>query len=103
MLQPLSSIPTECETRVVHLSNTLWVTLRKNSWIYYAPHADIMTILCRDKQPIDVDLVGVGRLSLLPDCKGYSFPVVLHTSNVIMSGTTLTGGNSLSQVPLQYD
>ena len=87
----------------VHLSNTLWVTLRNNSWIYYAPHADIMTILCRDKQPTDVNLVGVGRLSLSPGCKGYSVSVVLHTSNVITSGTTLAGGDSLSQIPLQYD
>ena len=70
MLQPSRSIPTECETIVVHLSNTLWVTLRNNSWIYYAPHADIMTILCRNKQPIDVNLVGVGRSSLSPGCKG---------------------------------
>ena len=102
-LQPLRGVPTGCETRVVHLSNTLWIPLQSNSWIYFAPHVDTTTILCRNRQHIDVNLVGVGRLSVLAGCKGYRVSVVLQANSVMISNATLTGGDLLSQAPLQHD
>ena len=103
MLQPLRNIPTGCETRIVHLSHSLWIPLQNNSRIYLAPHDDVLTILCRDRQPTDVNLVGVGKLPLLLGCRGHSVSVMLQPQNVMMSNTTLTGGDLLSQIPLQHD
>ena len=68
MLQRRDSLSSMCETRLVRLSNTIWTQLANNSWIYFAPHPDIMTILCHDN-PVDVRLKGVGKLQVHPGCK----------------------------------
>jgi hypothetical protein len=62
MLQRKNSLPLLCDTRLVRLSNTVWTQPTNNSWIYFAPHPDIMTILCRNYNPVDVRLKGIGKL-----------------------------------------
>jgi len=54
MLQRMDSHPSVCDTRLVRLSNTVWKQLANNSWICFAPHPGIMTILCHDINPVDV-------------------------------------------------
>jgi hypothetical protein len=52
----------EYDTRVTKLSHTVWTQLLNNSWIFYAPQIDVVTILCHDNNPIDVHLQGIGKL-----------------------------------------
>jgi hypothetical protein len=62
LLQRRDSLPSVCDTRLVRLSNTVWTQLANNSWIFYAPHPDVMTILCPNNRPVDVHLKGIGKL-----------------------------------------
>lgn len=100
MLQLRRTIPKSCETRVVQLPNTVWTELRNNVWIYFAPHTDTMTILCKDGEPIDIALEGVGKLLIVSGCRGYSTSAVLQASSTVMSNLTQPK-DLLSQIPLQ--
>jgi hypothetical protein len=71
--------------------------------MYYAPHADKITILLRNKQAVDISLEVVGKLSIRIGCKWYVVSAVLQASKVIISNTALKGGYLLSQIPLQHD
>jgi hypothetical protein len=99
MLQPRRGISKYCETGVVHLINTLWIHLQNNSWIYFALHTDNMTILCRDEEPVDIPIKGMGKLSSSPGCKGYSISAMLQASSIVTCNLTLKDGNLLPQVP----
>ena len=103
LIQARQGIPKSCETRVVELTNTVWVQLMNNQWIYFAPGMDSVTILCNDKEPIDVVLKGVGKLSIDSGCKGYSTSAVLQTSTTVPSNSSLKGGDLLTQIPLKFD
>lgn len=103
MLQPRSSIPNECDTRVVHLIHTLWTPLQNNSWIYFAPTTDTITVLCKSGPPIDVSIMRVGKLSIRSGCKGYSASAILQATDTGLGNATLEGGDLLSQVPLQHE
>ena len=81
-----------CNTRLVRLVNTVWTQLANNSWIFYAPHPDVMTILCHGNSPVDIHLKGIGKLQLQPGCAGSA--VVGKTSMQIM-------GDILSQIELK--
>jgi hypothetical protein len=44
-------------------------TEQRNEWIYFSPVSDSITILCPDKEPLDVLLTGTGKLIIQPNCK----------------------------------
>jgi hypothetical protein len=50
---------------------------------FYAPHPDVMTILCHDNNPVDVHLKGLGKLQVHSGCKGYSTSTLLYGSSVV--------------------
>ena len=102
MLQRKNSLPPVCDTRLVRLSNTVWTQLTNNSWIYFAPHPDIMTILCHNNNPVDVRLKGVGKLQVHPGCKGYSTSTLLYGSSIVGNTSAQITGDLLSQIDLQY-
>jgi len=77
MLQRKNSLPSVCSTTLVRLSNTVWTQLNNNSWISFAPHPDIMTVLCHNSNPVDFRLKGVGKLQVYQGCKGYSTSTLL--------------------------
>lgn len=104
MLQPRRTIiPRSCETRVVELKSTVWIQLVNNQWIYFAPYADTVTILCNEKEPVDITLQGIGKLHINSGCKGYSTSALLQTSFTVVSNSSLKEGDLLTQIPLQYD
>jgi hypothetical protein len=60
MLQRKDTIPPICDTRILRFSHTVWTQLGNNTWIYFAPHSDTLTILCPNDNPIDVTVRGTG-------------------------------------------
>jgi hypothetical protein len=58
-----------------------------------------MNILCRDEQPVDIPMKGMGKLSSSLGSKGYSISAVLLASRIVTSNLTLEDGNLLPQVP----
>jgi len=102
MLQRKNSLPSVCDNRLVRFSNAVWTQLTNNSWIYFAPHPDIMTMLCDNNNPVDVCLKGVGKLEVYPGCKGCSASIVLHGSSIIANTSAQIRGDLVSQIDLQY-
>jgi hypothetical protein len=103
LLQSNDKIPKSCETRIVKLSNTVWVQLLNNEWIYFSPTVDSVTVLCGEKEPIDVTLKGVGKLHMNSGCKGYSSTALLQTSFTVTNNVSMKGGDLLTQIPLQIE
>ena len=94
MLQKRETLLLECDTRLVRLSRTVWTQLRNNTWIYFAPILDTITILCNNENPVDVSLKGIGKLQVHPGCKGYGTTAILYgNSNV---------GNVSTQMETSY-
>jgi hypothetical protein len=80
----------------------VWTQLANNSWIYFAPHLDIMTILCQDNNPVDFRLKVVGNLQVHPGCKGYSTSTLLYGRSIVGNTSVQITGDRLSQIDLQY-
>jgi hypothetical protein len=79
MLQPIRLVPKTCSQRIVELKESLWISLKKNSWIYIAPVPSQMTILCPDQQPADLEIKDSGILSFFTDCTGYSDRIMIRS------------------------
>ncbi|PNF34241.1 hypothetical protein B7P43_G17488 [Cryptotermes secundus] len=79
MLQPIRLVPRTCTQRVIELKETLWIPLKRNSWIYIAPVPSQMTILCPAQQPTELEIKNSGILSFLLDCTGYSNKVMIRS------------------------
>jgi hypothetical protein len=103
----------------------MWIQLVNNSWIYFAPQTDTVTIPCNKNEPVDAIIQGVSKLHIdaiiqgvsrlhidaiiqgesklhiNPGCKGYSTSALLYTSSIVMSNSSLQGGDLLTQIPLQ--
>jgi hypothetical protein len=60
LLQSRGNIPPSCDQRVVELSKSVWTQLNINDWIYFIPRSEGITILCREKPPVDVTISGIG-------------------------------------------
>jgi hypothetical protein len=80
----------------------VWTQLRNNTWIYFAPHSDTLTILCPNGKPIDVTVKGTGKFYVYPGCQAYSTTAILY-GNAIINSSTFENGDFLSQVTVQYD
>ena len=103
MLQKKGTLPMECDTRLVRLSRTVWTQLTDNTWIYFAPQPDTITILCPNVNPVDVNFKGMGKLQIYKGCKGYGATAILHSSFKVGNTSTREKGDLLSQVTLPYD
>jgi hypothetical protein len=79
----------------------VWTQLANNSWIFYAPHPDIMTIFCPSNCPVDIHLKGISKLQVQPGCKGYSASTLLYGSSVISNTSVQITGDILSQIYLK--
>jgi hypothetical protein len=77
--------------------------LLNNDWIYFSPTLDSVSMLCDDKEPIDVSLKGIGKLHINSGCKGYSSTALLQTSFTVTSNTSMNGGDLLTQIPFHLD
>jgi hypothetical protein len=101
LLQPRTEIPKNCDTRLVQVKNTIWTQLVKNEWLYFVPVAESVTILCKNKDPLDVMLTGVGKLALNVGRKCYSFDALLQASAVIKANEVK--GKDISQIQFELD
>jgi hypothetical protein len=103
-LQPRLNIPKVCDTRTAQIVYTIWTQLEKrNEWIYFIPSSDSITILCPEKEPVDIVLRGTGKLSIQSECKGYSLTALLATQNNIQVNTSRHGGDFLSEVESHFE
>jgi hypothetical protein len=100
LLHKKDSLPPVCDTRLIRLSNTVWTQLSNNSWIFYAPHPDVITILCYNS-PVDVRLKGKGKLQVHSGCKGYTTSTLFYGSFVGNTSMQITG-DFLAQIDLKY-
>ena len=66
LLKERKTLPDSCEVHYVQLTNTVWTRINDNEWTYYVPRRDSMTILCADRDPVDIPLKGAGKLSVDP-------------------------------------
>ena len=92
-----------CDTRLVKFCHTVWTQLANNTWTYFAPHSDTLTVLCHDDNPVDVCLKGVGKLQVHPGCKGYDNTALLYSDSMVGKISTQIKGDLLSRVTLGYD
>ncbi|PNF43656.1 hypothetical protein B7P43_G18122 [Cryptotermes secundus] len=89
LLQPRLNIPKVCDTRVVQLTHTIWTQLEnRNEWIYFIPMRDSITILCPNKEPLDVVLTSTEKLTIRPGCKGYGLTALLATKTDTSANVT---------------
>jgi hypothetical protein len=63
MIEPIRSIPASCSQRIVDLKHTLRTQLDGNEWLFVTPTSDVLTVLCSKHEPMDVILLGTGKLS----------------------------------------
>jgi len=103
MLQKKGTLPAVCNTGLVRLSRTLWTQLTHNTWIYFAPRSDVITLLCQTGNPVDITFRGVGKLQIRAGCKGYGTAAILYSLSEVGNTSACVNGDLLSQVTLQYD
>ena len=103
LLQVRRSIPNSCEVSVVKLTNTVWTQVSDNEWVYYVPGKESITVLCADRDPVDVPLRGAGKLVIRPTCKGYSKAALLQPLHSVTVKNSQYKESKLVQVKLQNE
>jgi hypothetical protein len=103
LLKKHSTLPSSCELHYVLLNYTVWTQISKNEWVYYIPNRDSITILCADRVPVDVLLKGAGKLSIDPDCKGYSKAALLQPMRSVKANTSSAREHRLAQAQLSTE
>jgi len=48
-----------------------------NVWIYVAPVAERLTVVCKGQKPTDIEIKDSGVLTFLSDCTGYENNVMI--------------------------
>lgn len=81
-------LPKECKQRVITLENSLWNKLGRNTWLYVIPKREKLTILCQNKEPTDVLLQDVGKLSFNEQCKAYGDIIFIQTQKISVTNVT---------------
>jgi len=69
----------------------------------YCPRRDSMTILCADRDPVDVPLKGAGRLSIDPNCKGYSRTALLQPLHTVRVNASSIKEHRPAQIQLHNE
>ena len=102
LFQPRVSVPPICD-RIVELSNSVWTQLANNEWIYFVPKSEGITILCKDRPPIDIVVQGDGKLGIQAYCKGFGKSALFQTHSIVNMDTAGYESDFLSKVTLEYD
>jgi hypothetical protein len=104
LLQPRVTIPKSCDTRIVSIINPVWTKLEdRNEWIYFIPSRDSVTIVCANKEPMEIVISGTGKLTIQAGCKGYTKTALLTTLSEIKINASEKGGDLLSKVDAEFD
>jgi len=88
MIEPIRSIPASCSQRIVELNHTLWTQLDVNGWLFVTTTSDVLTVLCSKHEPMDIKLLGTGKLQLNPMCKAYGNRILIQSHATIVSNRT---------------
>lgn len=77
-----SKLPVECDTRIGYIPSEQWFKLHTiNNWVFVAPRKVIATLNCKNKDPVDIELINTGILQIMDSCKLYTTNVMLQTQN----------------------
>ena len=79
LLQPRGSVPFSCDKQVVEISNSVWTQLTNNEGIYFVSLSESVTILCTDRSRVNALVLGIGKLGISTNCKGYGKSALFHT------------------------
>jgi len=96
-------LPSSCEVHYVQVNHTVWTQISTNNWVYFVPKRDSMTILCADQDPIHVPLKGAGKLSIDPNCKGYSRAALLQPLPTARINASSAKEHRLAQIQLHNE
>jgi hypothetical protein len=88
---------------VVKLTNTVWIQVSDNEWVYYVPGKESVTVFCADRDPVDIPLKGAGKLVIRPTCKGYSKAALLQPLHSVTVNNSQYKKSKLVQVKLQNE
>jgi hypothetical protein len=88
---------------VTEMPNSIWTQLTNNEWIYFVPNSKSVTVLCADQPPVHVIVLGIGKLGLSANCKGYGRSVLLQTRSILDVSNLEYESDFMSRVHLEYD
>jgi len=103
LLKVWKTLPISCKVHLVKLTHTVWTQVNGNEWIYYAPGTESMTVLCNDRDPVDIPLKGAGKLVIDPTCKGYSKAALLQPMRSLFANSSNNRDSQLIQVKLHNE
>ena len=103
LLQVWKALPSSCKVNFVQLTHTMWTQVSDDEWVYYSLGSESMTMLCDDRDPVDIPLKGAGKLSLDSTCKGYSKAALLQPMCSILANNLYKGNNQLIQIKLHNE
>ena len=101
MTEPIGSIPASCSQRIVDLNHMLWKQLDGNEWLFVTPTSDVLTLLCSKHEPMDVKLLGTGKLQLNLMCRAYGNRILIQSHATIVSNRT--NKDIIPPMSLRYD
>jgi len=101
MIEPIRTIPASCSRRIVDLNHTLWNQLDGNEWLFVPPASDVLTVLCSKHEPMDVKLLGTGKIQLNPMCKANGNRILIQSHATIVSSRT--SKDIIPPMSLEYD
>jgi hypothetical protein len=77
LLKVWENVPHSCQVHFAQMAHTVWTQVY-DEWIYCAPGTESMTVLCADRDPVDIPLKGGDKLPNDPTRKGYIQVALLH-------------------------
>ena len=83
LMYSYTKLPNECDTRVGYIASEQWYKLHSdNHWMFVTPKKVIATINCKNKEPLDIELINTGILKISDKCKLYTKNAVLQTQSL---------------------
>jgi hypothetical protein len=70
-----------------------------NQWLFVSPQSETFTILC-PHETTTLRIEKKGKLSLRPECKGYSSYVTLYAMSILRTNST---DDYIPSAPVNYD
>jgi hypothetical protein len=101
MLQPIRTVPVSCSQRIVEINQTIWTQLDNNEWLFVAPRPDTLTTLCPGQEPLNLEIVGTGKLKLNASCKAYGTKVLIQAQ--MTTETNSTESDIIPYLSLEVD
>jgi len=101
MLQAVRTIPSTCSQRIAELNQTIWTQVDNNEWLFFAPKAELLSLLYSKHEPSDVTLTGIGKVKLNNLCKGYGSRILIQAQSTI--STNNTDKDIILHLPLDFD